>query len=275
MELQEAPLPAPKVADKEAEPGVHAAGEKAAQPKPRSQLVSQITPPSTEPGKATPSSQMGFKRIVSGKGQGLTLGCIEVHADCRGSLLPDPVHDAVRAVVLSVTDDDEEVPDGQFFTRILMYDGPPGITRAEGAEPTTPASSSSHKGFSIDGLPGLQIERFPTEKALLDAVITAVQSLDPDILMGYEVQKGSLGYLSDRAAAAYEWPTFLRELSRLPGSPSANEAPGSDQYGWQHASGLHVAGRIVLNVWRLMRGGGHHPLQVASQSFNYYILVEP
>ncbi len=32
---------------------------------------------------------------------------------CRGALLPDPRHDAVRAIVLAVADDDEEVPDGE------------------------------------------------------------------------------------------------------------------------------------------------------------------
>ena len=32
---------------------------------------------------------------------------------CRGSLLPDPRHDAVRVIVLAVADDDEEVPDGE------------------------------------------------------------------------------------------------------------------------------------------------------------------
>jgi DNA polymerase zeta len=28
-----------------------------------------------------------------------------------------------------------------------------------------------------------------------------------------------------------------------------------DEYGFLNASGLHVAGRIVLNTWRLMRSG--------------------
>ena len=39
------------------------------------------------------------------------LCCIPWHCR-RGSLLPDPRHDAVRAIVLAVADDDEEVPDG-------------------------------------------------------------------------------------------------------------------------------------------------------------------
>lgn len=38
--------------------------------------------------------------------------CAPLLAVRRGSLLPDPRYDAVRAIVLSVMDDDEEVPDG-------------------------------------------------------------------------------------------------------------------------------------------------------------------
>ena len=38
---------------------------------------------------------------------------------CRGSLLPDPRYDAVRAVVLAVADDDEEVPDGGCLANLV------------------------------------------------------------------------------------------------------------------------------------------------------------
>lgn len=49
-------------------------------------------------------------------GRHASAGCAYAAATssvCRGSLLPDPRHDAVRAVVLAVADDDEEVPDGE------------------------------------------------------------------------------------------------------------------------------------------------------------------
>ena len=41
---------------------------------------------------------------------------------CRGSLLPDPRYDAVRAVVLAVMDDVEECPDGLYTARIMLFD---------------------------------------------------------------------------------------------------------------------------------------------------------
>ena len=59
-----------------------------------------------------------------------------------------------------------------------------------------------------------QVERQATEEALVDALVEAVRALDPDIILGWEVQQGSLGYLVDRAAQA-ERP-LLQQLSRTP-----------------------------------------------------------
>ena len=50
---------------------------------------------------------------------------------------------------------------------------------------------------------------------MLDAFAEALRTLDPDIIVGFEVQKGSLGYLVDRAATL-ERTSLLREVSRIP-----------------------------------------------------------
>ena len=55
---------------------------------------------------------------------------------------------------------------------------------------------------------------FRSERALLEAFIGATQALDPDIILGFEVQKGSLGYLADRAATM-DLP-LLKLVSRTP-----------------------------------------------------------
>ena len=39
---------------------------------------------------------------------------------------------------------------------------------------------------------------------MLEAFADAVVSLDPDIVMGWEMQKGSLGYLKDRYLRTWE-----------------------------------------------------------------------
>ena len=154
------------------------------------------------------------------------------------------------------------------------------------------------------------MDLYASEAALLGALGAAVAAADPDILLGYEVQRASLGYAAERAAAL-GLPSLLRALSRLPrvrrwgvegavprcldeggrgpagdwplAQPSSSVAPpapcpgsslllqtagekegvgggGSDnpadEYAWQTSSGLYCSGRIVLNVWRLMKDGG-------------------
>jgi len=64
-------------------------GQKA---RPGNPWTSQITAPSPAAGSAgaTPPSQSGFRRLVAGKGQNLTLLSVEVHADTRSSHVPLP-----------------------------------------------------------------------------------------------------------------------------------------------------------------------------------------
>lgn len=51
-----------------------------------------------------------------------TVTTFELQTACRGSLLPDPRYDAVRAIVLAVMDDVEECPDGLYTARLMMFD---------------------------------------------------------------------------------------------------------------------------------------------------------
>lgn len=51
-----------------------------------------------------------------------TVTIFKMQVACRGSLLPDPRYDAVRAIVLAVMDDVEECPDGLYTARLMMFD---------------------------------------------------------------------------------------------------------------------------------------------------------
>jgi DNA polymerase elongation subunit (family B) len=59
------------------------------------------------------------------------------------------------------------------------------------------------------------VDVYASEEALLGALCSAVLAADPDILLGYEVQRGGLGYCAERAAAL-GLPSLLRAMSRLP-----------------------------------------------------------
>jgi DNA polymerase family B, exonuclease domain len=90
------------------------------------------------------------------------------------------------------------------------------------------------------------------ERALFRALITLIREIDPDIIVGYEIQRASLGYLIERGRELKPEIDLLQSLSRVPQeeAPRRNEF---DQYGEEHESGIHITGRIVLNVWRRMR----------------------
>ena len=109
---------------------------------------------------------------------------------------------------------------------------------------------------------------------LYDHLIKIIRSHDPDILLGWDVQGGSLGHLAERAG--HLGIHLLKSISRTPvldtkvkvekfmnhdklDSDTAKELSIvdsviiDDEWGRNHASGIHVGGRMVLNVWRLMR----------------------
>ena len=100
-----------------------------------------------------------------------------------------------------------------------------------------------------------------------------VCSSDPDIIMGWDIQGGSLGFLAERAS--HLGKGLLNNISRTPSETKiaageldipeegifeqsnidpiiVEDAVIEDEWGRTHASRVHVSGRIVLNVWQLM-----------------------
>lgn len=59
---------------------------------------------------------------MPGKGEQLTMLSLEVHAGCRGTLLPDPRYDAVRAIVMAVMFDQEDVEGHCYRAKVLLAD---------------------------------------------------------------------------------------------------------------------------------------------------------
>ncbi|KAF5178796.1 Dna polymerase zeta catalytic subunit [Thalictrum thalictroides] len=222
--------------------------------------VSQISGPDVR-SKLTPLSQIGFRDSASaGDGQQLTLMSIEVQAESRGDLRPDPRFDAITVITL-IIQDDNDYSRGAF---VLL----------RGIE-----TESNQR--NLDGISGYKVIVNSEEKNLFYHFVKIVRLSDPDIMMGWDIQGGSLGYLAERAA--HLGVALLNNISRTPpceskvsGRMSTNkeiQMPDhllpealisdptvfgdgiiDDEWGRTHASGVHVGGRIVLNIWRLMRG---------------------
>jgi DNA polymerase zeta len=90
-----------------------------------------------------------------------------------------------------------------------------------------------------------------SELELLDALVQAVHEWDPDFLVGYEVRSSSWGYILDRAKLL--GVPIAQRISRLPAS-SVDPRNENDSWGESHGSGIWVVGRLILNLWRIMRG---------------------
>ncbi|KAG0718461.1 DNA polymerase zeta catalytic subunit [Chionoecetes opilio] len=159
----------------------------------------------------------------------LTLMCLECHVATRPQLLPDPQLDPISALVFSITQDlPPEIPSPQH----LKVAGVDLVTRT--------------------GLTDLAVLHVDSEADLLEEAIRLVTTWDPDMLVGYEVQRGSWGYLLERGLAL--GVEVVARLSRVPeGARASHHLEEEDEYGTEHTSQIHLAGRVVLNAWRLMR----------------------
>ncbi|KAK2461909.1 hypothetical protein APHAL10511_006372 [Amanita phalloides] len=91
-------------------------------------------------------------------------------------------------------------------------------------------------------------EEVASELDAMNLLSDVVVDLDPDVVTGWEVQRGSWGFVIQRAAHyGYE---FSDLVSRAPARPTTDE---NDQWGFRHTSTIKIAGRHVLNGWRIMR----------------------
>lgn len=220
-----------------------------------SQDISQISGPDGI-SKATPLSQIGFRDSASVGGmQQLTLLSVEVQAECRGDLRPDPRFDAIKMIALAIQTDS-----GPVVEVVLIL-----CTNID-------SSKRNHDGI------GYKVLVHHEEKSLFQSFMKIIYLTDPDILIGWDIQGSSLGYLAERASQL--GISLLNKISRTPdeakmldgGSNTHIEIPENlvselvnsdsavvedmiieDEWGRTHASGIHIGGRIVLNLWRLMR----------------------
>ena len=75
---------------------------------------------------------------------------------------------------------------------------------------------------------------------------------DPDILVGYEIQSASWGYLFERSEKLQL--NFGQLISRVNLEKSRSTSKKEDNpYGYKKHTSLSCTGRIFFNVWRLMR----------------------
>nr|XP_029532842.1 DNA polymerase zeta catalytic subunit-like isoform X1 [Oncorhynchus nerka] len=177
--------------------------------------------------------------------QHLTLMSMELHARTRRDLEPDPEFDPICALFYCFSSDAPLLDsDKTQLTGAIVVDKDCQDS-GQGVRGTAPLLVRS-------GVSGLQVTYAVDEKRLFQEVVTLMRRFDPDMLVGYEVQMRSWGYILQRAAALNF--DLCQQLSRVPGDAKENRfAAERDEYGADTMTEIHIIGRIVINLWRIMK----------------------
>ncbi|KAL4649072.1 DNA polymerase zeta catalytic subunit isoform X1 [Arapaima gigas] len=177
--------------------------------------------------------------------QYLTVMSMELHARTRRDLEPDPEFDPVCALFYCLSSD---APlSGYEKTQLIG-----AIVVDKNCHSSGQGSRSTAPLLVRSGISGLQVTYAVDEKELFQEVINIMRRFDPDILVGYEVQMHSWGYLLQRASAL--GVDLCQQLSRVPGDSKENRFSAErDEYGSDTMSEINVVGRITINLWRVMK----------------------
>lgn len=175
----------------------------------------------------------------------LTLLAMELHIQTRRDLKPNPELDAISAIFYSL--------DGHSEVKTLN-----GII-------TTISNLRYIKQ-------GVDVQLVGSEMEIFEAFFQKIREFDPDIFAGYEIETASWGYLVQRG---YMLNLNLNNaLSRMP-TEKAEAVPAhvedEDHDAGDYNSEQKIPGRILLDVWRLMR----HEIALTSYTFenvSYHVL---
>ncbi|XP_015992480.2 DNA polymerase zeta catalytic subunit isoform X1 [Rousettus aegyptiacus] len=177
--------------------------------------------------------------------QNLTLISVELHARTRRDLEPDPEFDPICALFYCISSD-TPLPDTDKteLTGVIVIDKDKTVSNQD-TRYQTPLLIRS-------GITRLEVTYAADEKALFQEITDIIKRYDPDILLGYEIQMHSWGYLLQRAAALSV--DLCHMISRVPDDKTENRfAAERDEYGSDTMSEINIVGRITLNLWRIMR----------------------
>ncbi|XP_046836193.1 DNA polymerase zeta catalytic subunit isoform X1 [Vespa crabro] len=176
--------------------------------------------------------------------QYITILSLEVHILTREDFIPDPQHDPIEAIFYAIQND---VPISSDIKQ-MEYGA---IVRL---------SSEQSAGFINSHIPFIPtlIQYVESEEDLLNNLVTLIRRCDPDILIGWEVEVLSWGYIFQRASNM-GFKLFPLYISR---TPNISSSYGSQMF-FKEDSEIRIPGRVFLNVWRIMR----HEIALSSYTF--------
>lgn len=182
----------------------------------------------------------------------LTILAMEIHTQTRSDLKPNPEFDAISAIFFSL--------DGFYVGNEVRNIN--GIITIQ--EP----------GFHYT-TPDCEVTLVKSEMDIFETFFHKIREYDPDIFAGYEIEQASWGYFMQRGYALNM--NLNNALSRMPTDKHEKEAiPAALDEEDQRDQGDYyseqkIPGRILLDVWRLMR----HEIALTSYTFEnicYHVL---
>ncbi|XP_012055379.1 PREDICTED: DNA polymerase zeta catalytic subunit [Atta cephalotes] len=170
--------------------------------------------------------------------QYLTLLSLEVHTVTREDLLPDPQYDAIAALFYAI-----------------YNDAPTNATTNEQIEHAAIIVNSNCISARLNKIHSASarcpILYVATEQDAFNSLVKLIERHNPDILLGWEVEALSWGYVFQRAFHL-GLNNFPLRISRVPHmqiySKFDAHAVEKDDIG-----DIKVSGRNLLDVWRIMR----------------------
>ncbi|SSD60965.1 related to DNA polymerase zeta catalytic subunit [Saccharomycodes ludwigii] len=161
----------------------------------------------------------------------LTAFHLEIHVNTRYAFYPDPKLDCISAIFWKFTNTLVDI--GCSNEGIFIFDSNIDIL----------------KGKIASLFPDISIVYFDSEREMLTSLGQLILLLDPDILAGYEIHQNSWGYVIERCNICFKFD-FCSEISRVQ-YKATNKV--DDYWGYTHASAICIAGRHILNIWRILR----------------------
>lgn len=165
----------------------------------------------------------------------LTHFSMEVHVETEDSKRPDPFRNQVKLIFWCL--EKEAFP----FDLEISHEGVLAVVDS--------AADPDLANHIIQGAGDVPVALYDTEMDMFDALTDLVLFFDTDILSGFEIHDGSWGYIIERCRRHYRIE-ISEDFSRV---TSNMKNKFRDKWGLTHASGIVIAGRHMINIWRSMR----------------------
>jgi DNA polymerase zeta len=187
--------------------------------------------------------------------QNMTILSVETFAISRTEAykrLPDPKMDPILMVIFTVESDNGK--DGPVSSYGVRKQGVI-ITGEEKESDSIQASIKFLGGLSAhptseDVGKNLASTIVQNERELFVALVNLVHDVNPDVFLGWDIEKGSWGYVLQRGEAL--GLPLARDLSRAPLSRT-DPRHGNNMTGTDPNAGIYITGRITLSMWRLLK----------------------